>query len=117
MLLALVIAAGCGGASSAPDMAVGCPSDLPSACPTPEPSWGADGGVAAIVADKCVQCHRPGGVVAEKPFTDYAHVYSYRGVILSQIYSCYMPPPDASTLDPAERKLLLGWLVCGAPNN
>jgi hypothetical protein len=92
-----------------------CPSDLPAACPSPAPSW--DGGVQALIVDKCVGCHKPGGLAFDKPFNDYAHVYQYRGVMLDQVYSCYMPPPDAGQLDPSQRQQLLGWFVCGAPNN
>jgi hypothetical protein len=117
MALALVLAVGCGGAAKAPDMGIDCPNDLPSACPTPAPSWDADGGVSALIADHCVECHRAGGLAFDKPFSDYAHVYQYRSAILNQVYSCYMPPPDAGTLASSERRLLLGWLVCGAPNN
>jgi hypothetical protein len=122
--LALLAIVGCGnGGRSSDDLAVSpdmarpelCPSDLPTACPTPEPSW--DGGVQAIIDAKCVVCHQAGGLAFDKPFTDYANVYGYRGEMLNQVYSCYMPPPDAGQLDPSERQQLLGWFVCGAPNN
>src|SRR5262249_31275859 len=98
-----------------PDMSVSCPDDLPASCPSPTPSW--DGGVAATVTAKCVPCHRPGGAAYDRPLTDYAHVYPLRGLILDQVYSCYMPPPEGTPLDAQERQSLLGWLVCGAPNN
>ena len=123
--LALLAIAGCGnGGRSNDDLAVShadmaapelCPSDLPAMCPTPEPSW--DGGVQAIIDAKCVVCHKPGGLAFDKPLTDYTHVYGYRGEMLNQVYSCYMPPPDAGQLEPSERQQLLGWFVCGAPNN
>jgi len=122
---ALSALAGCGNASHAggdmlvagADMAMpeNCPSDLPPACPTPEPSW--DGGVQALIDAKCVVCHQAGGLAFDKPFTDYTKVYASRGVMLDQVYSCYMPPPDAGQLDPSERQELLGWFVCGSPNN
>jgi len=117
MALALLGAVGCGGAPSAgaPDMASHCPNDLPDSCPTPAPSW--DGGVSEVVATVCATCHKAGGEAADKQFNSYDDVYARRGVILSQIYSCFMPPPDSVTLTPAERQMLLGWLVCGAPNN
>ena len=92
-----------------------CPNDLPSACPSPAPSW--DGGVQALIAEKCGACHTAGGLAFDRPFDDYAHVYQYRGEMLNQVYSCYMPPPDAGQLDSAQRQALLGWFVCGAPNN
>jgi len=96
-------------------MAPNCPSDIPSVCPTPAPSW--DGGVEALIAARCGICHKPGGLAFDKPFSNYADVYSYRGEMLDQVYSCYMPPPDGGTLAPSERQQLLGWFVCGAPNN
>jgi hypothetical protein len=122
--LALLAIAGCGNGGRsgndlavAPDMVVAesCPSDLPSACPSPAPSW--DGGVQQLIDEKCGGCHKPGGLAFDKPFTDYADVYGYRGVMLDQVYSCYMPPPDAGQLDPSQRQELLGWFVCGSPNN
>ncbi len=120
--LALSALAGCGNGNRGNDLAVGdmavapnCPNDLPQACPSPAPSW--DGGVQALIADKCAVCHTPGGLAFDKPFDSYAHVYQYRGVILDQVYSCYMPPPDAGQLDESQRQQLLGWLVCGAPQN
>lgn len=92
-----------------------CPRDLPAACPSPEPSW--DGGVQAIFEAKCVPCHQPGGLAFDRPFTTYAGVHKIFGDVLSQVYSCYMPPPDAGALNPAQRQAMLGWLVCGAPDN
>jgi hypothetical protein len=122
---ALSALAGCGNGSHGggdmlvvpPDMAVAseCPNDLPAACPAPAPSW--DGGVQAIIEARCVVCHKSGGLAFDKPFTTYADVYGYRSAMLDQVYSCYMPPPDAGQLDPSERRELLGWFVCGAPNN
>lgn len=124
-LLAVAVLGGCGNGNHGGgdmvvagfDMAVAdnCPNDLPAACPTPAPSW--DGGVQALIEARCVVCHQAGGLAFDKPFTDYAEVYASRGVMLDQVYSCYMPPPDAGQLDPSERQELLGWFVCGAPNN
>jgi hypothetical protein len=123
-LLASAAMIGCGNAghsardlSVLPDMSIipNCPDDLPAACPSPEPSW--DGGVQAIIDAKCVVCHKPGGLAFDKQFTDYAKIYAYRGEALDQVYSCYMPPPDGGTLSPSERQELLGWFICGAPNN
>jgi len=37
--------------------------------------------------------------------------------VLTQVYSCRMPQPGAAPLTEAERAALLGWLVCGAPND
>lgn len=127
--LTLGATAGCGGDDRAvvlpgPDASVdgdaaapACPHDLPASCPSPAPSWSADGGVQGIVNERCVPCHQPGGLAFDRPFTTYAGVYKIHGDVLSQVYSCYMPPPDAGALDDAQRQALLGWLVCGAPQN
>ena len=124
--LALLAIAGCGNSGHPggdlavpPDMTPvpNCPSDLPAACPSPAPSWAADGGVQAVIDARCVICHKPGGLAFDRPFTNYADVFANRGDALDQVYSCYMPPPDAGQLAPSERQELLGWFVCGAPNN
>lgn len=104
----LVAAEACGGASAA------CPSDLPAACPATPPSFA--GQVSPIVQRTCAQCHRPGGVAADRPLTSYAEITAQRGV-LDQVYGCRMPPSSAPQLQPAERKALLEWLVCKAPEN
>lgn len=109
--------AGCGGGGGGggPDLAPACPSDLPSSCPSPMPTW--DGGVAALVADKCAMCHRPGGTAATWPLTNVGETQALRQAVIDQVYSCVMPPADAGQLDETQRLALLGWLVCGALNN
>src|SRR5262249_51832261 len=92
-----------------------CPNDLPASCPQPAPSW--QGTVSQLIAQKCVICHAPTGIVAEKPLDTYDAVFRMRGPVLNQVYSCNMPPPDGGALDDEERQALLGWLVCGAPKN
>jgi hypothetical protein len=37
--------------------------------------------------------------------------------VLTQVYTCRMPPLGAPQLDDAELTALYGWLVCGAPQN
>jgi hypothetical protein len=36
---------------------------------------------------------------------------------LNQVYACNMPPGSAAQPTVQEREALLGWLVCGAPQN
>ena len=108
--------AGCG-QSTQPDMGVAlCPNDLP-ACPSPAPSWKST--VLPIMNTRCISCHGPGGSDPSLPLNTYDEIYQRRGTILSETYACKMPPPDAGVLPPegAERKILLEWLVCGAPDN
>ena len=89
-----------------------CPNDLPAACPAPSPHY-AD--AAAVINLRCAPCHAPGGQAADRPLTTYAQVYPRRVAVLTQVYGCRMPPANAPALSPAERALLLDWLVCLAP--
>jgi hypothetical protein len=107
-LLGAVLLASCG--SSVP-----CPNDLPAACPSPVPSYSQN--VAPIIAAHCLKCHAPGGQESSKDFTTYGNVFSQRQAILTQFYSCRMPPEGEPRPTAEERALLLGWLVCGSPNN
>ncbi len=110
VLVALVLLAGCGGPP-----ALSCPNDLPNGCPSPAPSYRNQ--VAAVIANRCLSCHGPGGQEAALPFTTYQAVFASRSTILNQVYHCVMPPAGNPAPDAQERTLFLGWLVCGAPDN
>jgi uncharacterized membrane protein len=110
----LLIALGCS-SQPAQEQPATCPNDLPASCPTPPPSYTND--VAKVLAARCVKCHGKGGVEETKPLDTYANVYSRRTTVLTQIYSCAMPPEGEDQLTAEERKTLLSWLVCKAPNN
>jgi hypothetical protein len=59
-----------------------------------------------------------GGVAADRLLDTWAQVYPQRTSVLTQVYACWMPPgPAGEALTSAERALLLGWLVCGAPDS
>lgn len=108
-LLGLLL--GCDDGSTA-----GCANDLPAACPAPAPSFQAQ--VAPLLAARCGGCHVAGGVAPTHRFGSWAQVYPQRTALLTQTYSCLMPPLDGGlALTAAERSLLFGWLVCGAPEN
>jgi hypothetical protein len=73
----------------------GCGAEAPATCPSPIPSYATD--VVPIFDEKCNNC---------------------KVQILQDIESCTMPPLDGgTTLSAEERETVLGWLVCGAPNN
>ncbi len=121
---ALLASAACGnGGMSAPDYgpaeAVICPNDLPSSCPVPTPSYASD--VQPIIAQRCVICHESGGLeVAPFDLGTYSDVFTDRSAVLDQVYACAMPRVDSAgalPLTESERTTLLGWLVCGAPQN
>ena len=108
LLLCALVAAGCGYSPA------DCPNDLPTACPTPSPSYASD--VAPIIQNHCLKCHSgagPGTVT----LTTYTSVFNNRQAVLTQFYSCRMPPQGEPRPSVQERQLLLGWLTCGAPNN
>jgi uncharacterized membrane protein len=109
ILWAAAIAAGCsgGGGSS-------CPNDLPAACPANAAGYTAT--IAPLLAERCVACHSPGGTSAHYLQT-YAEVSNLAGPVLDQVYACRMPPADYPALTETERQDLLGWLVCGAPDD
>jgi hypothetical protein len=82
----------------------------------PAPSYATE--VAPLLARTCLPaCHGAGGVEQTKPIGTYAQVFSRRGLMLTQVNNCRMPPPDAGVLSDQEASMLLDWLVCGAPNN
>ena len=110
--VAVLAGGGCGGGAAPPP---DCPNDLPPSCPDPAPTFSADAEPA--IAAKCTGCHSPTGVESNRPFTNYGQIFGQRGSILNQVHACRMPPVDAPPLTAGERAALLGWLVCGAPND
>jgi uncharacterized membrane protein len=120
-LIALMLAAAAActsssGSSSSDAGPAPCPNDLPDSCPNPPPSY--MNGVAAIIDAKCNVCHANGGPgQSTEDLSTYDKIHSRRGPMLNQVYTCLMPPPDGGPLTPDERKQLLGWLVCEAPDN
>jgi hypothetical protein len=66
---------------------------------------------------RCVGCHFAGSTITRTDLSTYANVYANRGSVLTQVYGCLMPPATSRQLTADQRASLLGWLVCGAPNN
>jgi hypothetical protein len=124
-LLALLIAA-CGSSPARvvvdagdPDAAEApppppCTRVLPD-CPMPPPSFATS--VGAIFAQRCANCHSPTGIEPTKLLTTYAEIYKLRTTVLTQVFACKMPPPDAGSFPEEVATELISWLVCGAPNN
>lgn len=79
------------------------------------PSYARD--VAPIIEQRCATCHYPGNRQSSDVFTEYDDVYSERQTVLTRIYACVMPPAAAPALTPDERRTVLSWFVCGAPEN
>jgi hypothetical protein len=108
LLLLLGLVTGCGQPASK-----ACPPDEPAGCV--DPSLGYDAGIAAILSDRCRPCHAAGGVEASVLLTDYPHVSGARMTVGNQLVTCSMPPQGSPQLSDAERKQILDWLSCGAP--
>lgn len=122
LLLLVLVALPCCGGSGGEDASGtagtsgdACPNDLPdrAECEDGAPSYGDD--VAPIIDERCNGCHYPGNAQTAAVWSDYDAVYARRITLQSRIYSCVMPPESAPALEPAERAVLLEWLVCGAP--
>jgi uncharacterized membrane protein len=72
-------------------------------------------GIADILNQRCQPCHAAGGVEATVPLTDYQHVFGERMTLGNQLVTCSMPPDGSPQLTDTERKQILDWLSCGAP--
>ena len=93
-----------------------CQVTLPSACPTPAPTYSGD--AAPIFATHCTLCHSPGGVQANHPLGSYAELRPQASTIIHELTACLMPPATEAPLTDAEVQTLLTWMVgCGAPND
>ena len=90
-----------------------CPADEQAGCV--DQSLGYDANIAAILNDHCTPCHAAGGIEASILLTDYKHVSGERMTIGSQLVTCTMPPDGSPQLTDMERKQILDWLSCGAP--
>ena len=109
MFVGVALMAACGGSEP-----VDCPN-LSTTCPDPKPSYASD--VRPIINARCTTCHSPGGQEASRDFTTYGGVFQQRQAVLTQAYSCRMPPAGNAQPTTQERQTLVAWLVCGAPNN
>ncbi|MFT3838242.1 MAG: hypothetical protein QM723_14765 [Myxococcaceae bacterium] len=91
-----------------------CPNDLPMSCPADAPGYAAT--IAPLIQKRCLECHSPAN---NNPpdLSTYSGVSNQRGVVLTQLYGCLMPPPDAGQPTAEERGQFLSWLKCGAMNN
>lgn len=67
-----------------------------------------------ILDNKCVSCHRPGGLRSVSPLTNYSEVMVYINDIFTRVELGSMPKPPI-TLTSAEQAILLDWIGGGAP--
>jgi hypothetical protein len=80
------------------------PAEPPDAGPAPRATWYQD--VAPIVAQRCMGCHRDGGI-APFSLTDYASAKNVGPVALAAVESGMMPPWDAVDADDCAPRF--GW--------
>jgi uncharacterized membrane protein len=106
-MLCLALAAACSGSSPA-----ACPDDYPSSCPDGAATFAAQ--VAPLVQTRCVYCH---GAGPRTPLRNYTEIRAAAPVVLMQLMRCSMPPAPAPPLTTEERRIILGWLACGALDN
>lgn len=82
------------------------------------------GHVAAIIQNRCQECHRP-GEAAPFPLMTYQHAKAWSGMIREVVADNVMPPWHADAehgtfkndrrLMPAEKETLLAWVDAGCP--
>jgi hypothetical protein len=69
---------------------------------------------ARLFASECAGCHG----TYTPPLMTYDQIFSAQHEVLTEIYSCRMPPFASSLVQPTQNRVdVLTWLVCGAPNN
>ncbi|MEO7034824.1 MAG: hypothetical protein ABI548_13025 [Polyangiaceae bacterium] len=90
-----------------------CSIDAPNECVDASLSY--DGGIGALLTERCSPCHAAGGEEATLLLTDYDHVSRQLMGIGSQLVTCSMPLAGSPQLSADERNQILGWLSCGAP--
>lgn len=102
--------AACGPKPAAKD----CPAlnDQPD-CSTQTLSYSS--GISDLVNRACMPCHAPGGEESSVPLTDYKHVAGESMTIGNELVLCEMPPDGSPELGEDDRKQMLDWLSCGAP--
>jgi hypothetical protein len=105
------------GASIDDDPVAACPSNLPSDsnCPDVAPSYLDE--IQPLVDAHCGGCHYAGNRNSKQVLETYDDLHDSLSVVEKAVYRCEMPPAGEPRLAEAERRALLQWLVCGAPNN
>jgi hypothetical protein len=99
------------------DPAPACPANLPdsSGCPDSAPSYATE--IRPLVDLRCIGCHYEGNRNSKQVLETYEQLRASVSLIEKEVYHCEMPPSGEPPLSESERRTLLEWLVCGAPNN
>ncbi len=88
----------------------------PQSCASRPPSYRAD--IEPVLREKCFACHAAGGsAVDELDLSAFGKVHDARVVLEGKVRARAMPPVGRPQLTDAERRTILSWLVCQAPEN
>ena len=94
------------------------PSSTPDepGCPSPPPSYRSE--VLPVLREKCFSCHAGSGDEAEDyDLSAFKNVHAQRLAIFGKVRARAMPPAGQEPLTDTERRKLLAWLSCQAPDN
>lgn len=92
-----------------------CSGETVSSCPS-EGSVTYEADIKQILDAKCTDgCHTPGGEESGTRIDSYSTAKVRAQTIRRQVEGCAMPPSDEPLLSDEERRLLLTWIACGAP--
>ena len=107
----VLVVSGCATSSAAP-----APTPEVAGCPLPVPSYRAD--VEPVLRNKCFACHAGnGGAVEDLDLSTFEKVHGGRVVIEGKLRARAMPPAGRPQLTDPERRTILSWLGCNAPEN
>jgi len=71
-----------------------------------------------VIREKCFACHAGNGEAAEDhDFSSFEKVHRERVAIEGKVRARAMPPVGRQQLSDPERRTLLSWLSCQAPEN
>ena len=107
----VLIASGCRATAATPG-----PTSEVSGCSAPPPSYRAD--VQPVLRERCFACHAGSGdEVEDHDFSTFEKVYAQRADIEGKVRARAMPPAGRPQLTETERRTLLAWIGCRAPEN
>jgi uncharacterized membrane protein len=115
LAFAAAIASAVGCSSSSGPGNSNCTSPGTQSCPATTPSYAKD--VAPVISTYCVGCHAASASEGDKPLNSYQALKARASEVRGQLEGCEMPPSGETQPSDAQKKLVLSWIACGAPNN
>jgi len=109
-------ACGCETSSAVPPNGAKSAAVEARACPPTPPSYRAD--IVPTLQQRCFTCHAGSGEeVEDHDFSTFEKVRAQRTAIEGKVRARAMPPVGRPQLSERERKEILAWVSCGAPDN